>query len=355
MPAITPGLVVLLGSGEALPSSGKIHEFVARRLPEKPKLVILETPAGFEPNSDLVAGKIKDFLSRRLQNYQPVIEVVPARKRGTSFSPDDPQIVSPILEADEIFLGPGSPTYGVRQLKDSLAFQMLNARHLLGGALFLSSSAPLSFGLYTLPVYEIYKAGLDLHWMDGLDFFGGYGLPLSFVTHWNNKDGGDELDTSCCYIGQARFDQLHSMLPREHTIVGIDEHTALILDFVDGICYVQGTDTITILRAGEIQVIQSGEQFSMDVLGKWQIPQDHHAIPDNVWNAALQAKAERETTAQRKQKPSEQVISLLNARDQARANQDWAAADELREQLAILGWGVNDTPGGSQLVPLEDN
>ena len=232
--AITPGIIVLLGSGETLASSGKIHEFVARRLPEKPRLVILETPAGFEPNSNLVAGKIRDFLTRRLQNYQPDIQVLPARQRGTNFSPDNPDIVSPILTADEILLGPGSPTYGVRQLKDSLAFQMITARHRLGGTLFLSSSAPISFGAYTLPVYEIYKAGLDLHWIDGLNFFGAFGLSLSFVTHWNNRDGGDELDTSCCYIGWERFNQLLPNLPQDHTLVGIDEHTALTLDFMQG-------------------------------------------------------------------------------------------------------------------------
>ncbi|MEZ4643135.1 MAG: hypothetical protein R3E31_10465 [Chloroflexota bacterium] len=117
MKAEIPGLVVLLGSGETLPSSGKIHEHVARQLPQKPHIVILETPAGFEPNSDRVAGKIKEFLERRLQNYKPDISVLPARKRGTPFSPDNADIVSPILTADEILLGPGSPTYGSRQLR----------------------------------------------------------------------------------------------------------------------------------------------------------------------------------------------------------------------------------------------
>ena len=117
MTAIEPGLIVLLGSGETLPSSGKTHEFVAQRLPKSPRIVVLETPAGFEPNSDAVAGKIKDFLARRLQNYKPVIDVLPARRRGTPFSPDNPDIVAPILKADEILLGPGSPTYGARQLQ----------------------------------------------------------------------------------------------------------------------------------------------------------------------------------------------------------------------------------------------
>ena len=64
-----PGLIALLGSGETLPSSGKTHEYLAKALPENPKISILETPAGFELNADRVAGKIGEFLEVRLQNY----------------------------------------------------------------------------------------------------------------------------------------------------------------------------------------------------------------------------------------------------------------------------------------------
>lgn len=354
MTGIAPGFIVLLGSGETLLSSVKIHEYVARRLPEKPRIVILETPAGFEPNSDLVAGKIKDFLTSRLQNYQPSIEVLPARNRGTPFSPDNPKIVAPILKADEILLGPGSPTYGVRQLKESLAFQMIIARQRLGGVLFLSSSAPLSFGTYTLPVYEIYKVGQDLHWVDGLDFFGAFGLSMSFVTHWNNNDGGEELDTSCCYIGQARFDQLRERLPADHTIVGIDEHTAIILDFVEGCCQVSGNDSVTLLRAGEMQVYQSGDRFPLDTLGAWHIPEGDVGLPAPVWEAALQADAERRAEKQTMPEPPPEVLRLTKTREAARSNQEWSKADDLRAQVAALGWQIADTPRGSQLFPLED-
>ena len=51
----------------------------------------------------------------------------------------------------------------------------------------------MASGRYTLPVYEIYKVGQDLHWIDGLSFFGDFGLRLSVIPHWNNNDGGQEL------------------------------------------------------------------------------------------------------------------------------------------------------------------
>ncbi len=355
MPVKKPGIIVLLGSGETLPSSGTIHEFAARRLPERPHIVILETPAGFEPNSDLVAKKIKQFLARRLQNYKPRITVLPARRRGTRFSPDSPQIVAPILEADEILLGPGSPTYGARQLNNSLALQMIKARQRLGGVLFLSSSATLAFGRYTMPVYEIYKVGEDLHWQEGLDFFSQYDLTFSVVPHWNNSDGGAELDTSRCYMGKVRFAALMKLLPPEHTILGIDEHTAIIFDFGEGCCYVRGSDSVTILREGTAQVFETGSTLPMDVLGNWRIPRGRKGVSAAVWEKAEDTAAKIEAARETIPEPPVEVHALLQARTEARANEDWGEADRLREQILAAGWQVMDTDSGSKLAPLSDN
>ena len=340
-----PGPIVLLGSGETLPSSGTTHEFVAQRSHDRPRIVILETPAGFEPNSSAVAGRIKDFLDQRLQNYRPEVTVLPARRRDTPFSPDLPDIVSPILAADVILLGPGSPTYAVRQLRGSLAYQMIAAKQRRGSALFLSSAAALAFGACTLPVYEIYKVGEDLHWKPGLDFFAMYGLSVTVVPHWNNRDGGDALDTSRCYMGQARFDKLLKMLPFDQALVGIDENTSLILDFEEGVGRVLGAATVTLIRCGERRRFKSGSSFSLDYLGDWKIPDYPPDVSGPVWEAA--AAAETEQTAV--QEPPREVYDLVAARDHARAARDWDEADALRDQVAAMGWQIMDTPDGSEL------
>jgi cyanophycinase-like exopeptidase len=189
-----------------------------------------------------VAARVADFLRWRLQNYRPQVSVVPAWKRDTPFSPDDPHIVARLAESNLIFLGPGSPTYAMRQLQDSLAWHMLRARHRLGAAIVLASAATMAASQYALPMYEIYKVGEDIHWRPGLDFFGDFGLSLAFIPHWNNAEGGTELDTSRCFMGQSRFEQLLSMLPCEMTVVGIDEHTALVVDLAAGKCHVMGTE-----------------------------------------------------------------------------------------------------------------
>ncbi len=348
---VSPGLLVMLGSGETQASSGKVHEFVAQSLPENPAIAILETPAGFELNSAQVAGKIKTFMERRLQNYNPQISLIPARKRGTPFSPDSHEIVQPILAADEVLLGPGSPTYAAKQLRGSLAMEMIAARHRLGTAVFLSSSATLAFGAYTMPVYEIYKVGTDLHWQPGINFLLPYGLSLVVIPHWNNNDGGEELDTSRCYVGQVRFEKLCTMLPPGNTIVGIDEHTAVILDFNAGGCFVMGKGSVTIMTSATTRRFQAGDKFLLDVLGRWRLPTAGEGIAGDVWQAALSSSRQPAQTAAAPVM-SDAVQKLVNERQQARDNKEWQRADVLRDQIAALGWEVQDTPTGSELSPL---
>ncbi len=76
-----PGRIALLGSGETSLAGGRVFESLARVLPTPLRVVILETPAGFELNSNWVAGRIADFLAVRLHNYRPAITVVAARAR----------------------------------------------------------------------------------------------------------------------------------------------------------------------------------------------------------------------------------------------------------------------------------
>jgi hypothetical protein len=340
--------LVLFGSGETQASSGKAHEAVARSLETTPEIAILETPAGFELNSDRVAGAVADFLARRLQNYQPRLSVIPARKRNTALSPDDPQLLEPMLRANWIFLGPGSPTYAVRQLKDSLALHYMAARHRMGAAVMLASAATLAFSAYTLPVYEIYKVGEEIHWKPGLDFFAAYGLSLVIIPHWNNTDGGAELDTSHCYMGLARFNPLAAMLPAGTTILGLDEHTALIIDLQAGVCQVMGAGGVTIIRDGDERRFAAGESFPAERLGDWRLPVGGEGIPAAAWQAAMQAALaipERVEAG-----PDEKVISLVSQRQQARLERNWQQADQLRQKIYELGWQVLDTPEGPQLA-----
>lgn len=348
MPESSLGIITLFGSGEISPSARKVYDFVLRRLSPPIRVAVLETPAGFEPNSAQVASRVADFLRHHLQNYRPDITVVPARKRGTPFSPDDPGIVAPLLQANALFLGPGSPTYAVRQLHDSLAWQILVARHRRGAAVILASAATIAAGTYALPVYEIYKVGADLHWQMGLDFFGPYGLSLVFIPHWNNAEGGTDLDTSRCFMGQARFEQLLALLPPDQTVVGIDEYTALVLDLKAETGHVIGSGGVTLLREGQAQVFTQGETFPVSKLGPFWKPAPQTGLARGIWESVLAAEAQVEATPE----PPPEVLALVEQREAARARRDWATADAIREKIGSRGWQVIDTRDGPQLMPL---
>jgi len=333
------GRIVLFGSGETSASGRAIHDRLMAELPPPVVVAILETPAGFQPNSEHVAGEVGEFMTARLQNYQPEVRIVPARKKGTRFSPDDPVLLKPLLDANYIFLGPGSPTYTARNLEGTLALEYLLERHKAGAVLCFASAATLAVGAKVLPVYEIFKAGSDLYWADGLDVFGAFGLELAIVPHWNNTDGGVHLDTSRCFMGQHRLDQLRQLLPASTVLLGIDEHTALIFDFQQGRGLVLGKGSVTIgSNAGE-KSYPTGASLALTELGPYNLPLD-------VASSRVPARTRSRKPPSAPTTLPADVAELITLREDARRSQDWAQADALRQQIADMGFEIEDTREG---------
>ena len=341
----TPGLITLIGSGETAPSGRVLYEPAFDRLPKPVKVAVMETPAGFELNSAHVASRVSDFIRHRLQNYKPDVTVVPARRRDTEFGTNNPDILRPLLDADCIFMGPGSPSYAVRHLTDTYAWDMIKARHRLGACLTFASSAAIAIGETAVPIYEIYKVGEDPHWIPGLDLLGPLGLKIACVTHWNNTEGGANLDTSRCYIGRARLETLLPALSDGTVVVGVDEHTALTLDFSERECRVLGKGTVTLVHDGTEQVFRTGSDFPMSKLGDVRIPDASEGIRPEVWAETFAAQTRREDAVS---SLSDEAAALIEEREEARRTKDWDRADALRDKIAELGYTVTDTPEGPQ-------
>lgn len=348
---IRPGHLVLLGSGETSASGRRVFDWLLQQYQPPIRLAILETPAGFQPNSEIVARKVAEFLQHHLANYALEIVVVPARRRGTTYSPDDPELADAVLSADCVFLGPGSPTYAARQLRESVVWDALRARFATGAPVVLASAAVLSIGAYTLPVYEIYKAGADLGWERGLDLLGPTGRTIVFIPHWNNREGGADLDTSHCFVGEGRFDQLRSLLPEAATIVGIDEHTALILDPGAGTALVLGSGQVTIPRTGGEDVYRTGSSFSLDELGTLDWAAFVRDVPPALLDRATRIRHQAENSAPVDRDVPGEVLDLVSRREAARRQRDWHVADDLRDEVARRGYRVEDTPAGPRVRP----
>jgi len=288
---------------------------------------------------------VGEFLKTHLQNYNPIVDVVPARKRGTPFSPDEPNALQTLLSADLMFMGTGSPTYAVRQLTGSLAWDLVRVRQRQGAALVFASAATIAVGEYALPVYEIYKVGEDVRAVPGLGLFADFGLSLSFIPHWNNTDGGADTDTSRCFVGMDRFTQWCDMLPPGHTIVGLDEHTGLIIDFEAGKCTVNGISSVTLLRECNPEIYPAGSVFPVEELGDAYCPE----LPEVGIQAAAWEMVQNAAQAQGPDEAPAEVARLAEERQQARLSRDWAAADVLRQKIAVFGWTVEDTPEGQKI------
>ena len=180
----------------------------------------------------------------------------------------------------------------------------------------------------------------------GLDLFAEFNLHLSFLPHWNNTDGGDEVDTSRCFAGVERFNQWCRLLPAGHTTIGLDEHTGMIIDFVTGRCSISGVSSVTLLRASNSLIFPAGADFPITELGEFHA-QDNPETgnPSRAWKKVLSVAQGVEQEGA----PTE-VAVLLEKRQQARLQQRWVEADTVRQQLAALGWLVEDTPEGQKIV-----
>lgn len=253
--------IVLFGSGEISPVGRRIHEFVFKKLVPPVNVVIIDTPAGFQPNVNIVALEIKDFIEKHLKNFKPQVTILNARDKEGKYSVNRENICKELKEADYIFTGPGSPTYALNLFKDSRLYYCLKEK-ISDTVLSFASAATIALGRYTLPVYEIYKVGTYLYWEKGLDFFSSLGLPISIVPHWNNNEGGKKLDTSRCFMGLRRFEKLLGLLPKEEILVGIDEQTALVINLNSKKGLVLGKGKVTILKDRKVTLeIASGNHF----------------------------------------------------------------------------------------------
>jgi hypothetical protein len=140
-------------------------------------------------------------------------------------------------------------------------------------------------------------------------------------------------------MGQERMARLESMLPPTTTLLGIDEHSAVVLDFAPGTAQVMGQGGATVRRSGEEHTFAGGQTFNLNVLGEVKVPTLDEGLPADVVEAVLSATRSAESLP-----PG--IAALIEEREGARRKKNWAQADALREQLASLGYLVEDTPQG---------
>ena len=365
------GIIALMGSGELTATMVEVHKELLARVPAPPRAVFLDTPAGFQLNVDQLSQKAVGYFRDRIQ--QPM--AVASFKAKETITPYEAEQAFRILnEANFVLIGPGSPTYAVRNWQQTLIPEILIRAIERGGCLIAASAAALTVGSASLPVYEIYKVGEDLHWVAGVNVLAHFGFNLAVIPHWNNAEGGTH-DTRFCYMGESRFEKLESLLPADVSIFGLDEHTACIMDLETEEAIIKGIGRVTMRRRGSEITFEKGERFPLSLLRgsdtqkPWKVitaqpPQEElptGAGQGSFWDKVHGLEAAFHTGLDRREPTAITSILLELDRTIWQAQQDLESAEFisqareiLREMIVLLGVKLDSSPQdeASCLAPL---
>jgi cyanophycinase-like exopeptidase len=251
-----PRLLTIMGSGETSPTMSKVHRDLISRLGPPPvPAAMLDTPFGFQENADDITAKAVAYFRESVQREIAVTSYRSAEGAdGVAYE----MMLACLRDARYVFSGPGSPSYALTQWTGGQVPMVLAEKLRTGGCVTFASAAAVTLGAFALPVYEVYKVGHTPHWLEGLDLLAEAGLRAAVVPHFNNAEGGNH-DTRYCYMGERRLSGLEALLPDDVFVLGVDEHTALILDLDAGTATVAGIGTVTVRHRSSSWTVSAGE------------------------------------------------------------------------------------------------
>jgi cyanophycinase-like exopeptidase len=268
--ARAPRILAIMGSGETAPTMVTPHREIVARLGEPtPRAVLLDTPYGFQENASEITERAVEYFAHRVQLTIEAAgflgPLAPDQSHRTPLA--EAAALSRLRTAGFVFAGPGSPSYALSVWRSSPVPEALTTKLAEGGAVVFSSAAALTLGRFSVPVYEIYKVGQPVHWLDGLDLMRAAGFEGSCVVipHYDNAEGGTH-DTRFCYLGERRLAVMEGMLPQDAWVLGIDEHTVLVADLDAKTVAISGRGGVTVRRRGQSRVFPAGTKLSLDEL-----------------------------------------------------------------------------------------
>ena len=257
----TARILAIMGSGETSPTMVKTHRQLIGRL-SQPNAVVLDTPYGFQENAPELALRAVEYFD---VSVNTAISPLGLTRMIGADALAVQQGLSALTDADYVFAGPGSPTYALRQWKNTQVPHILHEKLQRGGIVTFASAAALTLGTRTVPVYEIYKCGEEPYWLEGLNLLGEFGIPAVVIPHYNNAEGGHH-DTRFCYLGETRLNMLEQQLDDGEYVLGVDEHTGIVIDLNERTAEVVGNGVVTLRVKGNSTTFASGEVLSLEQL-----------------------------------------------------------------------------------------
>lgn len=332
-----PRILVIMGSGETAPTMVPTHRMISRLLPKTAKATLLDTPYGFQENAPELASKAIEYFKTSINMH---LDVAGLTQIVGADALDVERGLQQVADAHYVFAGPGSPTYALRQWAGSPLAGLLVKKLRDGGVVTFASAAALTLGRFTLPVYEIYKVGEEPRWLDGLNILAEIGVNAVVIPHYNNAEGGHH-DTRFCYMGERRLAMLERDLPSDVYVLGVDEHTGVVIDIDAQTATVVGKGVLTLRYRGASTEIASGEVLP---LARLRDPSNLSAASGASATIVQQVATGDATAPQVLDSNLRQATDRLNsdfAAALASGNADAAARAALELDDAIAGWSVD--------------
>jgi len=245
-----PGTVALLGSGEYLDVMNDVDTYLLETLggASTARGALIPTASGLEPNGPTLWNNlgrshfeklgVKDIRSAQIMN-----------RDGAA----DPQQLALLQDADLYYFSGGNPQHIIEVLRDSPTWNIIKGAYEQGAALAGCSAGAMMLSGHTLSLRQV-MMGKEIEYVDVL----GIVPHLIVFPHFDRMSG---------FLDQNRFQSLLHTIPKNHTVVGIDEDTALVRVASNGPTAqwrVMGRQTVKVFEGDRNpRIIQAGDEVTL--------------------------------------------------------------------------------------------
>ena len=241
-----PGALALVGSGEYLPQMREVDRLLlgTRGGPAGARVAVIPTASGLEP------GAPERWNGMGVAHFQALgARVTPVPLVGRADA-EDPALVDLLRGADMFYFSGGSPEYVIETLRGTPAWEVIHGGFLAGAVLAGCSAGAMMLGSYTLSVRSVMR-GQPPRWLPGLALIPG----LVIMPHF---------DRVADFAGAEVFHAILAAAPRDATLVGVDEDTALVRPPGAARWQVLGRQTISLFdRAGGRAIYHPGDDVPL--------------------------------------------------------------------------------------------
>ena len=207
-----PGAIALVGSGEYLEPMLETDRLLLDRVggPTKARVVVLPTASGLEE-----AASPARWMRLGVEHFTRLgahVDAVPVLDHQSAHHP---QFVALLEQADFIYFSGGNPQHLISSMADTPAWDTVQRRYLQGASLAGCSAGAMALAGRTLARLGALREGVTPEWSKALAL-----LPQLIVL--------PHFDRMASFIGSDTFERVLAAIPRDNTMLGIDEDTALV-------------------------------------------------------------------------------------------------------------------------------